>query len=130
MDWVTAISPSGDKGYQAGLGIVDRCSKTPRFLQYHKDNTAMDTAFPPWNRDISHTGLFRNFISDRDAKLTSDIWTNIYKLFGTKLSFSTAYHSQTHVLVGRMIQTLEDRKRRFCAHGLEFQDLDGFTHDW
>ncbi|MBW0481704.1 hypothetical protein O181_021419 [Austropuccinia psidii MF-1] len=99
MDWVTAISPSGYKGYKPGLGIVDRCSKTPIFLQYHKDNTAMDTAFSPWNRDISHTGLFENVISDRDAKFKSEIWMNIHKLFGTKLSFSTAYHSQTHVLV-------------------------------
>ncbi|MBW0583641.1 hypothetical protein O181_123356 [Austropuccinia psidii MF-1] len=29
-----------------------------------------------------------------------------------------------------MIQTLEDMIRRFCAYGLEFKDLDGFTHDW
>ncbi|MBW0460626.1 hypothetical protein O181_000341 [Austropuccinia psidii MF-1] len=30
----------------------------------------------------------------------------------------------------RMIQTLEDMIRRFCAYGLEFKDSDGFTHDW
>ncbi|MBW0503723.1 hypothetical protein O181_043438 [Austropuccinia psidii MF-1] len=29
-----------------------------------------------------------------------------------------------------MIQTLEDMIRRFCAYGLEFNDSDGFTHDW
>ncbi|MBW0593379.1 hypothetical protein O181_133094 [Austropuccinia psidii MF-1] len=29
-----------------------------------------------------------------------------------------------------MIQTLEDIIRRFCAYGLEFEDSDGFTHDW
>ncbi|MBW0553483.1 hypothetical protein O181_093198 [Austropuccinia psidii MF-1] len=29
-----------------------------------------------------------------------------------------------------MIHTLEDMIRRFCAHGLEFKDSDGFTHDW
>ncbi|MBW0590504.1 hypothetical protein O181_130219 [Austropuccinia psidii MF-1] len=29
-----------------------------------------------------------------------------------------------------MIQTLEDMIRRFCAYGLEFEDSDGFTHDW
>ncbi|MBW0579119.1 hypothetical protein O181_118834 [Austropuccinia psidii MF-1] len=29
-----------------------------------------------------------------------------------------------------MIQTLEDTIRRFCAHGLEFKDSDGFTHEW
>ncbi|MBW0578497.1 hypothetical protein O181_118212, partial [Austropuccinia psidii MF-1] len=48
----------------------------------------------------------------------------------TKLSFSTAYHPQTDGLAERMIQTLEDMIRRFCAYGLEFKDSDGFTHDW
>ncbi|MBW0567258.1 hypothetical protein O181_106973, partial [Austropuccinia psidii MF-1] len=49
---------------------------------------------------------------------------------GTKLSFSTAYHPQTDGLAERMIQSLEDMIRRFCAYGLEFKDSDGFTHDW
>ncbi|MBW0493393.1 hypothetical protein O181_033108 [Austropuccinia psidii MF-1] len=40
------------------------------------------------------------------------------ELFGTKLSFSTAYHPQTDGLDERMIQTLEDMIRRFCAYGL------------
>ncbi|MBW0572659.1 hypothetical protein O181_112374 [Austropuccinia psidii MF-1] len=29
-----------------------------------------------------------------------------------------------------MVQTLEDMIRGFCAYGLEFNDSDGFTHDW
>ncbi|MBW0576762.1 hypothetical protein O181_116477 [Austropuccinia psidii MF-1] len=83
-----------------------------------------------WNKVISHTGLFQNIISDRDPKFTSALWTNLHNLFGTKLSFSTAYHPQTDGLAERMIQTLEDMIRRFCAYGLEFKDSDGFTHDW
>ncbi|MBW0495851.1 hypothetical protein O181_035566 [Austropuccinia psidii MF-1] len=83
-----------------------------------------------WNKVISHTGLFQNIISDRDPKFTSALWTNLHNLFGTKLSFSTAYHPQTDGLAERMIQTLEDMIRRFCAYGLEFKYSDGFTHDW
>ncbi|MBW0558966.1 hypothetical protein O181_098681 [Austropuccinia psidii MF-1] len=130
MDWVTALPPSGDKSYNACLVIVDRYSKTPIFLPCHKDDTAMDTALLLWSRVISHTGLFKNIISDRDPKFTSALWTNLHRLFGTKLSFSTAYHPQTDGLAERMIQTLEDMIRRFCAYGLEFKDSDGFTHDW
>ncbi|MBW0526700.1 hypothetical protein O181_066415 [Austropuccinia psidii MF-1] len=44
--------------------------------------------------------------------------------------FSTAYHPQTDGLAERIIQTLEDIIRRFCAYGLEFKDSDGFTHDF
>ncbi|MBW0592682.1 hypothetical protein O181_132397, partial [Austropuccinia psidii MF-1] len=130
MDWVTALPPGGDKSYNACLVIVDRYSKTPIFLPCHKDDTAMDTALLIWNRVISHTGLFKNIISDRDPKFTSALWTNLHKLLGTKLSFSTAYHPQTDGLAERMIQTLEDMIRRFCAYGLELKDSDGFTHDW
>ncbi|MBW0517247.1 hypothetical protein O181_056962 [Austropuccinia psidii MF-1] len=49
------------------------------------------------------------------------------RIFGTKLSFSTAYHYQTDVLAERTIQTLENIIRRFCACGLEFKDSDCFT---
>ncbi|MBW0557105.1 hypothetical protein O181_096820 [Austropuccinia psidii MF-1] len=45
---------------------------------------------------------------DREPKFTSALWTNLHQLFGTKLSFSTAYHPQTDGLAERMIQTLED----------------------
>ncbi|MBW0523938.1 hypothetical protein O181_063653 [Austropuccinia psidii MF-1] len=100
------------------------------FLPRHRDDKAMDTAVMIWNKRISHTALFQNIISDRDPKFTSVLWTNLHNLFGTKLSFSTAYHPQTDGLEERMIQTLEGRIRRFCAYVLEFKYSDGFTHDW
>ncbi|MBW0535496.1 hypothetical protein O181_075211 [Austropuccinia psidii MF-1] len=130
MDWVTAVPPSGDKSYNSCLVILDRYSKTPIFLPCHKEDTAMDTDLLLWSRVISHTRLFKNIIIDRDPKFKSVLWTNLHRSFGTKLSFCTAYHPQTDGLAERMIQTLEDMIRRFCAYGLEFKDSDGFTHDW
>ncbi|MBW0542189.1 hypothetical protein O181_081904 [Austropuccinia psidii MF-1] len=100
------------------------------FLPFHKDDTAMNTSIMIWNKGIRHTGLFQIIISDRDPIFTSALCTNLHSLFGTKLSFSTAYHPQTDSLAERMIQTLEDMIRRFCSYGLEFKDSDGFTHDW
>ncbi|MBW0575591.1 hypothetical protein O181_115306 [Austropuccinia psidii MF-1] len=130
MYCVTELPKSGDRSYNSGLVIVDRYSKTPIFLPYHKDDTSMDTALLPWSRVISHIGLVKNTISDRDTKLKSVLWTNLHRFFGTKLSFSTAYHPQTDGLAERIIQALEDMIRRFCAYGLEFKDSDGFTDYW
>ncbi|MBW0515282.1 hypothetical protein O181_054997 [Austropuccinia psidii MF-1] len=130
MDWVTSLPPGGDKHYNACIVIVDRYRKTPIFLPFHKDYTPMDTALFIWNRVISHIGLFKNIISDRDPKFTSALWTNLHMLLVTKLSFSAAYHSQTDGLAERMIQTLEYMIRRFCAYGLELRNSDGFTHYW
>ncbi|MBW0505468.1 hypothetical protein O181_045183 [Austropuccinia psidii MF-1] len=117
MDWVTELPPGGDKSYNSCLVIVDRYSKTPIFLPCHKDDTSIDTALLLWSRVISHTVLFKNFISDRDPKFTSALWTNIHRFFVTNLVFSTTYHPQTDGLAERMIQTLEDIIRRFCAYG-------------
>ncbi|MBW0472908.1 hypothetical protein O181_012623 [Austropuccinia psidii MF-1] len=90
----------------------------------------MYTALLICNRVISHTGLFKNIISDRDPKFTSALWTNLHKRLGPKFSFSTAYHPQTDGLAEIMIQALEDMNRNLCAYGLEFKDSDGFAHDW
>ncbi|MBW0515948.1 hypothetical protein O181_055663 [Austropuccinia psidii MF-1] len=65
MDWVTVLPPGGDRSYNACLVSVDRYIKTPMFLPFQKDDTAMDTAMMIWNKLISHTGLLPNIISDR-----------------------------------------------------------------
>ncbi|MBW0562170.1 hypothetical protein O181_101885 [Austropuccinia psidii MF-1] len=130
MDWVTALPPLGDRSYNAFLVLADRYRKTLMLLPFQKDDTAMDTAIMIWNKVISNTGLFQNIISDRDPKFTSELWKSLHSLFGTKLSFSTAYHPQTDGLEERMIKTPEDMIRQFCAYGLEFKESDGFTHDW
>ncbi|MBW0531877.1 hypothetical protein O181_071592 [Austropuccinia psidii MF-1] len=129
MDWVTALSPIGDRSYNEFLVLVDRYRKPPMSLPCHKDYTAMDTAIIIWSKVFSHSGLFQNIISDRDPKFTSALWRKLHNLFGTMLSFSPAYHPQTDGLEERMIQTLEDIIRIFCAYGLEFKDSYGFTHD-
>ncbi|MBW0525977.1 hypothetical protein O181_065692 [Austropuccinia psidii MF-1] len=108
MDWGTGLPPGGDRSYNACLVIFDRFSKTPIFLPCHKDDTAMVKALLIWNRVISWTGILTNIISDRDPRFTAALWTNLHQLFGTKLSFSTAYHPQTDGLAERMIQILED----------------------
>ncbi|MBW0560634.1 hypothetical protein O181_100349 [Austropuccinia psidii MF-1] len=121
MHWVTELPPSCDKNYNACLVIVEKYRKNTIFLPWHKDDTAMDTSLILWNRVTSHTRLFENIISDRGHKFPSALWTNLHKLFGTKLSFSTEYHPQTDGSAERIIQNLECMIRRFCAYGLEFK---------
>ncbi|MBW0521605.1 hypothetical protein O181_061320 [Austropuccinia psidii MF-1] len=95
MDWVTGLPPGGNRSYNSCLVIFDSFSKTPIFLPCQMDDTAMDIALLIWKRVISWTGIFTKIISDRDPKFTSALCTNLFQLFGTKVSFSTAYHSQT-----------------------------------
>ncbi|MBW0551033.1 hypothetical protein O181_090748 [Austropuccinia psidii MF-1] len=130
MYWVTGLVPGGKESYNAFLIIVDRFSKSMRCLPCHKEDTAMDTALLFWNNIISTCGVPEIIIRDRDPQFTSGFWTNLYDMLGTKLAFSTAYHHQTDGLAERMIQTMEDILRRFCAYGMEYKDHEGYTHDW
>ncbi|MBW0543127.1 hypothetical protein O181_082842 [Austropuccinia psidii MF-1] len=95
MDLVTGLVPGGKENYNACLTIVDRISKSMRFLQCHKEDTAMDTALLICNSIISTCGVPKIIISDRDPKFTSEFWTNLYDMLGTKFALSTAYHPQT-----------------------------------
>ncbi|MBW0505729.1 hypothetical protein O181_045444 [Austropuccinia psidii MF-1] len=105
MDWVTALPPGEDRSFNACLVIVDKDSMTPMFLSFQKYETAMETAIMIWNRAIGHTGLFQNIMSDRDPIFTSALWTTLHNVFGTKVSFYTAYHRQTEGLAESLIQT-------------------------
>ncbi|MBW0531083.1 hypothetical protein O181_070798 [Austropuccinia psidii MF-1] len=103
MDGVTSLPPGADRSYNDFLVIFARFSKTPIFLPGQKDDTALDTILLIWNRLVSWTGIFTKIISDIDPKFTSALWKNLHQLFGTKLSFSTAYHPQADALAERMI---------------------------
>ncbi|MBW0472043.1 hypothetical protein O181_011758 [Austropuccinia psidii MF-1] len=130
MDWVTGLVPGGKENLNACLVIVDRYRKSVRFLPCNKEEISMYTAFLFWNILISTCGVPKIIISDRDPKFTSEVCTNVYDMLGTKLAFFIAYHPQTDGLAERMIQTMEDILRRFCAYGMEYKDHEGYTRDW
>ncbi|MBW0506990.1 hypothetical protein O181_046705 [Austropuccinia psidii MF-1] len=125
MDWVTGLVPGGKENYNSCSIIVDRFSKSMRCLPCHKGDTGMDTALLFWNNIVSTCGVPNIIISDRDPKYTFEFWTNLYHMLGAKLAFSTAYHPQTDGLAERMIHTIEDVLRRFCAYGMESKDHEG-----
>ncbi|MBW0464979.1 hypothetical protein O181_004694 [Austropuccinia psidii MF-1] len=122
MDWVTGLVPGGKEGFNSCLIIVDRFSKSMRFLPCHKEDTAMENSLLFWTNLISTCRVPKSVISDKDPKFTSEFWTNLYDMLGTNRAFSTAYHPQADELAERMIQTMEDILRRFCAYGMEYKD--------
>ncbi|MBW0482727.1 hypothetical protein O181_022442 [Austropuccinia psidii MF-1] len=120
--WVTGLVPGGKENFNAFLIIADRFRKSGMCLPCHKEDTAMNTALLFWNNIISTCGVPKIIISDRDLIFTSEFWTNLYDMLGTKIAFSTTYHPKTDVLAERMIQTMEDILRRFCEYGMEYKD--------
>ncbi|MBW0520844.1 hypothetical protein O181_060559 [Austropuccinia psidii MF-1] len=95
MDWVTGLPQDGDRGYNYFLVILDRFSETTIFFLCHKDYTSMNTDLLIFNRVVSWPGIFTNIISNRDPKYTAELWKTLDQICGTKVSFSTDYHTQT-----------------------------------
>ncbi|MBW0499383.1 hypothetical protein O181_039098 [Austropuccinia psidii MF-1] len=96
IDFVTALTPEGDRRFNSFLVLVDRYRKAPILLPGHYNKTAMDASIMIWNRVISHADLDWNIISDRNPKLTSSLWTNLHNLFFTN------YHSQQPITLRLM----------------------------
>ncbi|MBW0562745.1 hypothetical protein O181_102460 [Austropuccinia psidii MF-1] len=130
MDWVTGLVPGGKENSNSFLVIVDRYSKIVRCLPCHKEETAMDRALLFWNNIISTCGVPKIIISGRDPKFTSEFCTNLYDILGKELPFYTANHPHIDGLAERMIQTMEEILRRFCAYGMEYKYHKGYTHNW
>ena len=130
MDFVTGLPVVGHMNHNAVLVLVCRKTKKCKFLPTHQEATALDTALLYYKHIFPEYGLAKVIISDRDPKFTSEFWTSLHMILGSKLSFSTAYHPQTNQLAERMIQTLEDMIRRYCSYGCTYTDNEGYTHDW
>ncbi|MBW0475101.1 hypothetical protein O181_014816 [Austropuccinia psidii MF-1] len=90
----------------------------------------MDKALLFWYTILSTCGIPKMIIIDRYPKLKFQFGTNLYEIVGIKLAFSTTYNPQTDGLAERMIHTMEDIIRRFCAYGMEYKYHEGYTHDW
>jgi hypothetical protein len=56
---------------------------------------------------LTHWGVPRGIISDRDPKFISKFWQGLFRRLDTKLLVSTAWHPQTDGLSERKNQTTE-----------------------
>lgn len=129
MDFVTGLPPAGDQNYNYFLVVVDPLSRRARFIATHKQLDASGFALMFWKNIISEHGLPRSIISDRDPTFTSEVWKSLFKIMGSKLFMSRAYHRQTNGLEEQMIVKFEDMIRRYCSFGIEYKDSEGYFHD-
>ena len=104
IDLVGPLPPS--QGFTYLFTIVDRFTRWPEAIPL-TDTSAASCARALLFHWIARFGLPINISSDRGAQFTSQLWTALSELLGTKLHHTTAYHPQANGIVERFHRHLK-----------------------
>jgi hypothetical protein len=89
MDFIEGIPRS--QSYNCIL-VVDKFSKYAHFLPLSHPFLALQFVVLFTNNIFKLHGLPQAIVSDRDKIFTSHLWRELFKLLGTNLHMSSAYH--------------------------------------
>ena len=119
MDFITCLPKSEGSG--SIIVVVDRFSKYGTFIAAPPDVTADDTAKLFFKNVVKYWGVPHVIVSDRDPRFTGRFWSELFKMMGTELNFSTSFHPQTDGQTERVNALLELYLRHYVSAN---------QHDW
>jgi len=118
MDLITDLPEC--EGDDSILVVVDHAStKGVILIPCRKTTDAMGAANLLLEHVYKRFGLPNKIISDRDPRFAANVFQELGRLLGIKLSMSTAYHPQTDGETERVNQEIEVYLRMFCANNQE-----------
>lgn len=93
LDFIEGLPSS--HGHNCILVVVDKFSKYAHFLPLSHPFTALKVAMLYMENVFKLHGLPEAIVSDRDKVFTSNLWQELFRLAGTELRMSSAYHPQS-----------------------------------
>ncbi|CAL1372707.1 unnamed protein product [Linum trigynum] len=113
MDFIIGL-PKVD-GCGCIMVVVDRFSKYGVFIPGPKDLTAEDAARLFFKNVVKYWGIPSSIVSDRDGRFTGRFWRELFKIMGSNLNFSTAFHPQSDGQTERVNALLEVYLRHYVS---------------
>ena len=92
MEFIIGLPKSEDSG--SIIVVVDRFSKYATIIAAPTNCTAEEMVRLFLKHVVKYWGLPKFIISDWDPRFTGKFWTELFKLMGSELHFSTSFHPQ------------------------------------
>lgn len=105
MDFIEGLPKS--KGKDSILVVVDKLTKYCHLIPLTHPYSALTVAQEVLHQVIKLHGTPSAIISDRDPIFVSTFWKELFKVMGTSIKLSTAYHPQTDGQTERVNQCIE-----------------------
>ena len=113
VDFITGLPSS--EGNTVILVVVDRFSKSCRFIALPKLPSALQTAKLMFEHVFRVYGLPQDIVSDRGPQFSSRLWRAFCKLIGATASLTSGFDPQSNGQTERVNQELEASLRSLVA---------------
>lgn len=115
LAWTLSLVFPNLKGLMSSWLWLIGLQKFVHFMPLSHPYTAAKVAQVFMSNVFKLHGLPRSIVSDRDAAFTSNFWRELFKLQGTELAISSAYHPQSDRQTAVVNRSLEQYLRAFVG---------------